>query len=101
MTQLLTEQWKYSGWIRWLRGIKAQYTMRRDLMVDGLGHAFDMHVEYTNDFSAPLTSSVKVMVGRSKRDAAKEKTGKVLFSFVAPTAGMFLWVSLQCYVVTL
>jgi len=97
ITQLLTEQWKYSGWIRWLRGIKAQYTIRRNLMVDNLAKAFDLQEEYGDEYAAPLTGSVKTMVARSKRYATKEKGGKVLFSTVAPTAGMFIWLKVHLY----
>lgn len=33
VAKLLAETWKYDGYIRWLRGIKATYAMRRDWMV--------------------------------------------------------------------
>ena len=34
ITKLMLE-WGYDGYIRWLRGIKATYAMRRDWMVRG------------------------------------------------------------------
>ena len=99
ITQLITKQWKYSGWIRWLRGIRAQYTIRRDLMIDALRNAFDLEEQYEGEFS-PISGPVKIIVGRSKQYCLRGEKSKVLFTFVAPTAGMFIWVRIFHAVVT-
>ena len=105
ISQLLIEQWKYSGLIIWLKGIRAQYTARRDAMVDAIANAFELEESWAADGEfAPLTGPVRVYVARQKRatsawysGAASEKKGKILFSFLPPVGGMFVWVS--CWVV--
>lgn len=92
-------EWKYSGYIRWLRGIRAQYTARRNALVDALVNAFDIEEGVADgDEFAPLKGPVMIYIARSKTAKVsswrgeKEKKGKVLFSFVPATAGMFVWV---------
>lgn len=95
ITQLLTQHWKYSGYVEWLQGLRSAYTIRRDALIDALGKHFDLQEQYDeNDLSSyyPLVGSVKTFVGRSRKTKGVEKN-KILFSFVAPTSGMFLWVS--------
>lgn len=69
-------------------------------MVDTLASAFELEEENEELESMTAGSNpVRSFVGRSKRHSLKEKKGKVLFSFVAPTAGMFIWVcSLSLFV---
>lgn len=46
VTKLLTT-WKYEGYVRWLRGIKATYAMRRDWMVSySIPQCFDSFINY-------------------------------------------------------
>ncbi|KAJ7638781.1 pyridoxal phosphate-dependent transferase [Roridomyces roridus] len=35
-------QWKYEGFIRWLMGLRLQYTLRRDCLVDNLAEEFHL-----------------------------------------------------------
>ncbi|KAH7107058.1 PLP-dependent transferase [Auriculariales sp. MPI-PUGE-AT-0066] len=77
--QLMAEQWKINGYIRWLRGLRAQYTARRDYAVDCITEAFDI-------------------VGREEagtRVFICSAGGKSLFEFVPPRGGMFLWMALH------
>ncbi|KAF8313877.1 PLP-dependent transferase [Clavulina sp. PMI_390] len=106
VTQLLTKQWKYKGYIRWLRGIRAQYTIRRDTMVDAIRVAFDLQEEYGDSaFGKMLGASepgsgdaVRVFVARSKNQhLTNEQKKAVLLSYVAPTAGMFIWFKVHLY----
>ncbi|KAF8298290.1 PLP-dependent transferase [Clavulina sp. PMI_390] len=89
--QLLTKQWKYDGFVRWLKGLRAQYTIRRDQMVDTLHDFFDLEEEHESDR--------RVFIARSKRYGSKneDKKGKVLLSFVSPNAGMFIWFKVHLY----
>lgn len=68
------------------------------MMVDTLASAFELEEEDEDLESMTAGSNrVRSFVGRSKRHSLKEKKGKVLFSFVAPTAGMFIWVCSLSY----
>ncbi|KAF8314571.1 pyridoxal phosphate-dependent transferase [Cantharellus anzutake] len=99
-SQLLVHQWKYPGYIRWLQGIRVAYTQRRDTIIDVLGEIFDLKEEETDDTKGrilPLSGDVKVFVARNRSQSVNEKKGNILFSFVVPTAGMFLWLKLHMY----
>jgi len=110
ITQLLVNEWKFSGFIRWLRGIRAQYTLRRNAMLDTISEIFVVEEDWAADGQfMPYTGSerVRIFVARQKKNNAKtwygagasadEKKGKILFSFVAPTAGMFVWLKVHLY----
>ncbi|KZP00312.1 PLP-dependent transferase [Calocera viscosa TUFC12733] len=94
----LLNGWGMSGWIRWLRGIRAQYTMRRDMCMDALYDNFDLR----EDFRAGSISAwdgATVLVAHKKGVQAMEKydSNTSLFSIVPPVAGMFLWIKVHVY----
>ncbi|EJF62296.1 PLP-dependent transferase [Dichomitus squalens] len=95
ITQLLTT-WQFDGYARWLQGLAAQYTSRRNSFIDALQSEFHLRVSVGTAGSwkdcVIYTASAKARRG----DAMSEKAalfgqGKPLFSFVPPSAGMFLW----------
>jgi len=97
MVTAILLNWKYDGYIRWLRGLGVQYTQRRDFLVDCLADEFHLQI-------LPGTSGVWSdcdVYGASlkpKRGIFSEKsnpTARTLFSFVPPTAGMFVWLKLH------
>jgi len=72
-------------------GLGTQYTLRRDYFIDCLDDEFDLQLAFARDgiwegrdyYLASAKSSAKQM---------SEKNQKVMFSFVPPTSGMFVWV---------
>lgn len=93
VTQLLTT-WKPDGYIRWLRGLGQQYTDRRDYLIDLLCAKFHVCTSVSElDFWKGCT----VYDAYPSTGYLGEKFGSLgqtkYFSFVAPTAGMFIWVS--------
>ena len=102
ITQLLTKQWGFDGYIRWLKGLRAEYTRRRDFFLDELLSLFDVRSLYMAQGSwAGCTAFVarpRPRPGRARNNGVSEKQvfsfgDKPLFSFVAPSSGMFVWVS--------
>ncbi|CAE6412922.1 unnamed protein product [Rhizoctonia solani] len=97
--QLVSKQWGYDGYIRWLRGIGAQYTERRDLMLDSLFEASFSGLGLTQNHSLSQ-GGVAVYDAYAKpsgfmhgiSDEKLPPRGKTLFSFSIPNAGMFLWI---------
>jgi len=117
-------EWGYDGYIRWLRGIKATYAMRRDWMVcvrrplastgaqaidytllsfqcDLLESSF--HLEFNQRI--PVSQHIKWITAYEKTSPGMggtildEKQGyksaKPLVSFVPPSAGMFVWLAVH------
>lgn len=98
--ELVSKRWGYDGYIRWLRGIGAQYTARRDFMIDCI-------------FESPLVGLVQnralSLGGTPVYDAYPKSTksfyhsydekfpsgDKPMFSFSIPDSGMFLWVKVH------
>lgn len=112
-------EWGFDGWIRWLRGIKATYAMRRDWMVcdQGTGgtmvadtwapaqcDAFEktFHLEFDQsmgfvDGAKGVTAYARTQPGSamSVMDEKRGHRGASLFSFVPPSAGMFVWANVS------
>jgi aromatic amino acid aminotransferase I / 2-aminoadipate transaminase len=79
------------GYVRWLKGIKAQYTLRRDLFIDSLMKELDVTLTKGEGFlegAMVYEGSLKTGKGAISEKAAK----KTVVSFVPPTSGMFVWV---------
>ncbi|KAM0789987.1 hypothetical protein ACM66B_005319 [Microbotryomycetes sp. NB124-2] len=100
VAKLLVDEWGMKGWFRWLKGLKAQYRDRRDLLVDCLleqGHA-GLDTRTSSDGGAAQVFEW-VSKDRRRRDEkgfledTNEKSGHSapLLSFVAPQGGMFVW----------
>jgi aromatic amino acid aminotransferase I len=76
VSELLVSQWGIAGYLRWLRGLRAQYTMRRDFTVDCFADAFDIGTREESGVTVIICSA----------------GGKQLFEMVPPRGGMFIWV---------
>ncbi|KAL0579527.1 hypothetical protein V5O48_002456 [Marasmius crinis-equi] len=88
-------QWKYEGYIRWLKGLRSQYKGRRDDFVDCLAEQFSLretvrtegHLEGCTVYEASL---------RAQNIFVDDKTPHVaVLSFVPPTSGMFVWLEVH------
>ncbi|EJD36919.1 PLP-dependent transferase [Auricularia subglabra TFB-10046 SS5] len=90
--QLLTKQWGLDNYVRWLHGLQAQYTARRDALVDGILEGFDSSLSYSD--GSYFAAGLPVYSCFLQRGARKKQLGRVL-SFVAPTSGMFVWVTVH------
>ncbi|GAA5977010.1 hypothetical protein JCM10908_004820 [Rhodotorula pacifica] len=83
---LLAEQWGYTGYLRWLKGLKAEYRNRRDTLVDNLldvSHA-SLEARQSRD------GAYEVWFARGDLSEKVPDRAKLL-SFVAPVGGMFVW----------
>jgi aromatic amino acid aminotransferase I len=73
-------------------GLGTQYTLRRDYFIDCLDDEFDLQLAFARDgiwegrdyYLASTKSSAKQMSEKFDR--------QIMFSFVPPTSGMFVWV---------
>lgn len=107
------------GWIRWLRGLRAEYRERRDVTVDAFHQNFKMETVRTGESrQLALASGVNtkprtMFVGYEKYNSSKrtplrtvnldEKFAnfglsegrKPLISFSPPEGGMFVWVNVH------
>ncbi|TFK55669.1 PLP-dependent transferase [Heliocybe sulcata] len=98
ITSLLLN-WGFEGYIRWLRGLGAQYTARRDFIIDALADEFDLDLSPSSSAHAvgPWRGA-NVYVAKEKWQGTEKfaATGrKPLFSFVPPTSGMFIWLKVH------
>jgi aromatic amino acid aminotransferase I len=83
--------WKHEGYVRWLHGLSKQYTMRRDAFFDYLFEEFFITRTHCKGDGRDLYSAFakKSTISGHERD---EGCSKVLFSFIPPTSGMFIWI---------
>lgn len=114
MTTAMLNKYTFDGYIRWLRGIKALYKMRRNWLCDTFEDVF--HIEFEDNtngvISNQLVREVFEGMGRgvtcyakpapgSTRNKWDEKKGiesvhgPALVSFIPPTAGMFVWLAIH------
>ncbi|EJD35333.1 PLP-dependent transferase [Auricularia subglabra TFB-10046 SS5] len=81
---LLCEQWGgVDDYLRWLRGLRAQYTMRRDFTVDCFAAAFTL--------SEHFEDGVAKLIGSARQGET------TLFEFIPPVGGMFIWIKLHLH----
>ncbi|KZV76403.1 PLP-dependent transferase [Peniophora sp. CONT] len=84
----LLREWTQDGLIRWLRGIRALYTERRDYFVDALYDTFDVERSVVPE----KTGGRDVCVAYARGSGMKEKgVRRPLFEFTPPTSGLFIW----------
>lgn len=104
ITQLLTKQWGYAGYVRWLRGLGTEYTMRRDFFVDCLYEEFHMTrtvatqgawAGSTAYIARPKPGDVKALTGTTLADEKHAFGENPLFSLVPPSSGMFVWLKVE------
>ncbi|KAK4702386.1 hypothetical protein P7C70_g3836, partial [Phenoliferia sp. Uapishka_3] len=86
----LLHEFKTDGFVRWLRGIAAQYELRRNWSLDTL--AKHLHLEEASDSPSIIAFDRN---HHSFSDAEKKSWGKSLFSFVPPAGGMFIWLAIH------
>jgi aromatic amino acid aminotransferase I len=94
-------EWGYEGYIRWLKALRLQYTMRRDFLVDCLAEEF--HPTVAPGVAGSMYEGAQVYHGFAKpqRSAGyfhNEKAPMLpnrLISFVPPTSGMFVWLKVH------
>jgi len=99
MTAKMLQQWGFDGYVRWLRGIKATYRMRKTWMCDTFDDFFDL--EFDENTNGVSTNALvrPVLGGRGvtcygKGRAYNEKRAP-LVSFIPPTAGMFVFLAVH------
>ncbi|KAF8311285.1 PLP-dependent transferase [Clavulina sp. PMI_390] len=93
-------QWGIDGFVRWQRGLRGIYRMRRDWVLDLLFEKFDIQEEFGNDghltyvgYAKGVTSPVRTkssMVEYQGKEYGKVKPTQLL-RFTPPAGGMFLW----------
>jgi aromatic amino acid aminotransferase I len=102
MTTTMLQSWGFDGYIRWLRGIKSTYKMRRNWMCDTFEDLFHLEFEdpesfTTNSAVLPVVNGAKGVTCYAKQmQGSKEakwdekkglasKRGPPLVSFIPPT----------------
>ncbi|EIW69475.1 hypothetical protein TREMEDRAFT_71644 [Tremella mesenterica DSM 1558] len=114
LTGKMLSEWGMEGYIRWLRGIKAMYKMRRDWMCDAFENVFHLEIDdapngvKTNDVvfdifdgtARGVTCYAKptddTAAGRwDEKKGFSSKHGLPLVSFIPPTAGMFIFLAIH------
>ena len=98
----LISHWTFDGYVRWLRGLRAQYRHRRDFFVDCLADEFDLIPTPTSAVSPRWASATvvsdhtfTVLFAYAPRSSVHEKTTRrPLLSFMPPSSGMYVWLEL-------
>ena len=98
--QLVSKEWGYDGYIRWLRGIGAQYTKRRDFMVDCFFEHLGLRLTENHALSQTGATVYDAYArpfgcmhhGFEEKFPSNDQT---LFSFSIPNSGMFLWIKVH------
>jgi len=92
-------EWRYEGYIRWLKALGIQYKWRRDFFLDCLHEEFRLEaVSGTVGVWGGCKAYIAFhkpppgVIGLMEKTSEKEKP---MFSFVPPTAGMFVWIKLH------
>lgn len=80
----LLRSWGHDGFLRWMQHIRIQYQQRRDWMVAGFRHHFDLLP--ADQF--PDLKAQGVVAVMSTQDGSRKVP---VFNFVPPTSGMFIW----------
>ncbi|GAA6038133.1 hypothetical protein JCM8097_007563 [Rhodosporidiobolus ruineniae] len=103
IAKLLAEEWGLEGYLRWLKGIRSEYRLRRDALVNALIHTADAGLETRPRFSLSSSSAPQFELWTTdarERDEkgflvpaaeGKKGEGEKVLSFVAPDGGMFVW----------
>jgi len=97
ITQLISKQWGFKKFVRWLQGLQTQYTIRRDFFVDCIFDEFELRPNSDPALAASFGAGQPVLTAYKKTQGNQEMQEKAaaaktpLFSFVPPTAGMFVW----------
>lgn len=97
LTTTMLQQWGFDGYIRWLRGIKALYNMRKTWLCDAFVDVF--HLEF-GKHSVLFPAGTNTVTCYSKKnvsawDEKRGSRGSPLITFVPPTAGMFVFLGVH------
>ncbi|KAG9094722.1 hypothetical protein FS749_011948 [Ceratobasidium sp. UAMH 11750] len=98
ITQLVSKQWGYDAFIRWLRGLGAQYAARRDMLIDYFFECPSMGFQRKSSLLNGLPAFEAYAKPARILHAYGEKflhDGKTLFSFTIPNSGMFIWITVH------
>ncbi|CAK9782287.1 PLP-dependent transferase [Cutaneotrichosporon oleaginosum] len=108
LTLTMLNHWGWDGYVRWLRGIKANYRMKRDWMLDALADSF--HLESDGSSINPLVLSTPLGRGYTayarpdpasperrwdEKRGVQSAHGAPLISFIPPSAGMFIFLGVH------
>ncbi|KAF9247270.1 pyridoxal phosphate-dependent transferase [Melanogaster broomeanus] len=88
--------WTYDGYVRWLRGLRTEYTQRRDFIIDCFSEEFQIQIgPSTTDMWSGCTTyhAARKQAGRDHEKYPLQN--RTMFSFVPPVAGMFIWIKLH------
>ncbi|KAK8869794.1 hypothetical protein IAR55_000362 [Kwoniella newhampshirensis] len=93
LTTTMLQQYGFDGYIRWLRGIKALYNMRKTWLCDALADEF--HLEF-NSRSTLFPERSQTITGYAKRassawDEKRGLKGPALLTFIPPTDNLVLF----------
>lgn len=85
----LLHSWGHEGFVRWLQSIRAEYQTRRDWMIAAFAQEFELVpvAELGEVGAGILPPGEQGVVALLKDDGVTVP----VFSFVPPTAGMFVW----------
>lgn len=93
VTKLLLD-WKFTGYLRWLKGLGVEYRRRRDFFIDCIVETF--HIELAPPSQNMFHGSEMYLASAFIPSSVPDKCIKThLFSFVPPTSGMFVWLKLH------
>ncbi|CAK5273982.1 unnamed protein product [Mycena citricolor] len=80
-------QYGQQGFTRWIRGLTAQYELRRKWTIDALYDSLDIHTQ--GSYFIASAPSQGVMSEKSRKTT--------LLSFVPPDGGMFVWLNIHLH----
>ncbi|OCF35477.1 aromatic amino acid aminotransferase I [Kwoniella heveanensis CBS 569] len=98
MTTVMLQQWGFDGYIRWLRGIKATYNMRKTWICDAFADTFHLEFNQNKSLFPNGTRTITCYSRQEPRNRWDEKRDahhKPLVTFTPPTAGMFIFLGVH------
>ncbi|KAJ7155495.1 PLP-dependent transferase [Mycena crocata] len=88
----LLNRYQTEGFTRWLRGITAQYELRRNWAIDALFKALD--VKPKDSWSRALSAYAPTRDGQMTEKFTRTSS---LMTFVPPDGGMFIWFNIHLH----
>ncbi|KAH7311396.1 pyridoxal phosphate-dependent transferase [Stachybotrys elegans] len=80
----ILQSWGIDGYLSWLQSLQFQYLTRRNWLLDSFSEHFTLEAAE----KSPLTSADSLVASIRTKDGTLRRP---VFSFVDPTAGMFVW----------
>lgn len=79
-----------------MAGLRTEYTTRRDFFIDCLADEFHLQPSFVTNgaWSGCTAYTARAKIGDSRAHADEKRAfgQKPLFTFIPPSAGMFVWV---------